>query len=198
MIRSFAQAIPLLLPTLALAACKPPPTDEAGARGALVEKREAPSEPIVSPDTSEAIWAPSSIPGRIIYGNVGEAPLLALECLDDGEEPRLRVDRYTLADEGAGALLAFVGNSHILRMKVDATALGDVFVWEGNVPASEPSLEVLTGRREATATVPGGGKLTLNPSELPRDLIENCRMLGVEPTGDENGESEPSDAQPAP
>lgn len=165
----------LLLPLLALAACKPPPTDDATSRGLRVELNRGPSEPIDSPDSSNAIWTESKTQGRLIYGNPGEAPMVALACIETEGHPALRFTRYAPADKGAGAFLALIGNAHVTRIPVDATQFGESFLWEGSLPAGDPDWEVLTGRREVTATIPGAGMVTLNPSEKPAVLIENCR-----------------------
>ena len=161
---------------LALAACKPPPTDEAGARGKLAEAPDAPSEPLPSPDTTNAIWAPSATSGRILFGNPGERPLLALDCLDEPEgAPKLRFTRFAPADPGAGAFMAVVGNFHVLRMPVDSTEIGTNRVWQGEIAADDADLEALTGRREFTLTIPGAGMLTIQPDDAPRSLIAACR-----------------------
>lgn len=165
-------AIAMIAP---LATCKPPPTDEAVARGVMIDLERGPSEPIDSPDSSSAIWAESLTKGRLIYGNPGESPLLALACIEVDGAPALRFTRYALADKGAGAFLALIGNAHVARIAVDATAFGEAFLWEGTLAADDPDWEVLTGRREVTATIPGAGMVTLNPSEKPAMLIEHCR-----------------------
>ncbi len=170
-----------------LHACKPPPTDADMAREMPVAEPDAPSAPIDSPDSANAIWVDSNLQeGRIIYGNPGEAPMLALTCLDDGATPAIRITRYSPADEGAGALLALIGNGHRSRLMVDATPAGEGFVWEGSVAADNPQLEVLTGTRGVTATLPGAGMITLNASLKPNQLIENCR-------GDRPAEPPPAD-----
>ena len=160
---------------LPLAACKPPPTDEVAARGSLEEEQVGPSTPIDSPDTSAAIWAPSETPGRALFGNPGERPLLALDCLDEEGVAMIRFTRFASADPGAGAFLAMVGNFHVVRMPVDATEIGKTWFWQGQIAADDPNLEALTGRREVTLTVPGAGMLTMKPSAVPRRLIGECR-----------------------
>ncbi len=171
MIRSLSVALPLF----ALAGCKPPPTDEVAERSLRIELNQGPSEPIDSPDSSNAVWAQSKTPDRLIYGNPGEAPMLALACVEIDGQPALTFTRYALADKGAGAFLALIGNAHVSRIPVDATEFGDSYLWEGSLPADDPHWEVLTGRREVTATIPGAGMVTLNSSEKPALLIENCR-----------------------
>ena len=188
MIRPTALAIPFCLTFLSLAACKPPPTDEAGARGELVEQRKAPSPPIDSPDSSNAIWAASKVSGRLLYGNPGEAPMLAVTCNADDDAPTLTITRYVLADEGASALMALIGNGHIARLPVEATPRNDYFLWEGTFPADDPDLEVLTGQREVTMTIPGAGMVTMNPDEKPILLIESCRAPLLEKDIEEEGD----------
>ncbi|WFL76446.1 hypothetical protein P7228_10600 [Altererythrobacter arenosus] len=177
---------------LLLAACKPPPTDEDITRFELADIGSGPSKPIDSPDTENALWAYSTArPGRIIYGNAGEAPLLAITCDEDEATPAVRITRFAAADEGAGAMLALIGNGHRSRLKVDAVPLGDGFLWEGSFAPDDPQLEVLTGRRGVTATIPGAGILTLNPSDKPSELIEACR-------GDDQPEAVAEDFLPEP
>ena len=183
-------------PMLALPACKPPPTDEDVSRGVMIDLERSPSDPIDSPDSTNAIWAKSSTEGRLIYGNPGEAPLVALACIEADGAPALRFTRYAIADEGAGAFLALIGNAHVARIPVDATAFGKAFLWEGTLAANDPDWEVLTGRREVTATIPGAGKVTLNSSEKPALLIEQCRVPKPEVVKAE-GVTEPDPALPA-
>lgn len=184
-----------------LVSCKPPPTDEAAARGALAEAPDAPSEPIDSPDTTAAFWAPSSTPGRLLYGNPGERPLLALGCLEgSGNTPgSIRFTRMAPADEGAGAFMAIVGNFHIIRMPVDAVEVGQSFVWQGEIAADDPDLEALTGRRPFTLTIPGAGMLTIEPDDQPRNLIAQCRgQFDEDGDAADNGAEEPSGAPDLP
>jgi hypothetical protein len=49
------------------------------------------------------------------------------------------------------------------------------FVWQGLVNVGERTLKVFNGSSEATATLPGAGMVTLNPSSEPADVIEQCR-----------------------
>ncbi len=193
--RPVLAAIAVLAVFAPLAGCKPPPTDETAARGVMIDMQHGPSEPIDSPDSSKAVWADSATPGRLIYGNPGEAPMLALACVEAGGAPTLRFTRYALADEGAGAFLALIGNAHVARIPVDATAFGEAFLWEGALAAGDPDWEVLTGRREVTATIPGAGMVTLNPSDKPAALIEQCREpvpAETEPKADPATEPDPA------
>jgi len=165
-----------LAPAVALiAACKPPPTDADMLRDMPEAAPIFASEPLPSPETEGAVWALSSrTDGRLIYGVPGEAALLALDC-DTNGTPMIQITRISPADEGAGALLALVGNGHIGRVKIDATKVNDQFFWVGEAYAEDELWEPLTGPRELIATVPGAGMVTLNPSAFPGQLITSCR-----------------------
>lgn len=178
------------IPLLALAACKPPPTDaDLASRDAILT--DGPSEPIDSPDTEGAIWADSRVSGRLLYGIPGQPPLLALECIGSVSAPAIRITRFASADKGAGALAAFIGNGHVARIPVDATEVDDESMWQGEVSASDPRLEVLTGRREVALTIPGAGRMVLNASSRPGELIESCRLAAEPPEGI-NASAEPA------
>ena len=160
----------LVLAIASLAACKPPPTDADMLRD--VEMENFASAPLPSPDATGAVWAVSQrTDGRLIYGVPSEPALMALECLG----PSLRITRNSPADEGAGAMLALVGNGHIGRLPVDATLEGGRYFWVGEEPAASEVWEPLAGPRELIATVPGAGTVELHPSPLPGALIEACR-----------------------
>lgn len=171
-----------VLAVAGLAGCKPPPTDSAVARVALVTSDKGPSEPIPSPDVTGAAWAATASPLRLVYGKPGQPVLLALECLAPGTpEAILRITRHAPADEGAAALLALIGNNWIGRFPVDATPVRGRLLWQGDIPAAAPAWAALRPQREATVTVPGAGLLRLNPSPLPMALVEACRGEGALP-----------------
>lgn len=186
----------VLIAVLALAACKPPPTD-ADLRRAMPEAAPVfASDPLPSPETEGAVWTFSTLnEARLIYGIPGEPALMSLECLDDSNLPQLQITRISPADEGAGAMLALVGNGHIGRMEVDAVEVGGRSVWQGAVAAIEEVWEPLAGARQLTATVPGAGMVTLNPSPLPGRMIEACRF-GEDI--DLNELETPEEAEPSP
>lgn len=168
-------ALPALLGALALAACKPPPTDADMADGGG-SVQQGPSLPIDSPNVEAAVWSDSPITtGRIIYGIPGETPLFALGCGDMGDHPSILMTRYARADEGAKAFAAFIGNGHVARIPIDATEIDGASYWHTEVSAFSDDLEVLTGAREVAVTIPGGGRLILNPSQRPGEFIEACR-----------------------
>lgn len=170
----------ICLPLLLLAACKPPAADEYVERTRLAGRSDAPAPPIASPDTEGAVWAPASEDeARLLYGKPGEQPLFALECKMAELLPTITYTRYAPADARAKAVLALIGNGHVKRIKVDATRVGEAWLWRGALPASDPAFDVLTGAREVEATIPGAGSLVLNPSSLPGQLIDRCRALAV-------------------
>lgn len=169
------------LPLLLLASCKPPAADDYVTRVGL-EQQSGPSEPLLSPDTEDAQWVASREPERIIYGNPGEPPLLALACIEGVDGAQIAFERIVDADPDAKAILALIGNSHVTRLFVDAEKTGDQWRWRGATRADDPALEVLTGPRQVEATVPGAGSVVLNPSSLPRELINRCRAQNRAPS----------------
>jgi len=161
------------LPLLALAACKPPPTDADMIRE--VELENFASAPLPSPDATGALWAVSQrSEGRLIYGVPSNPALISIECTD-AAVPAIRITRHSPADEGAGAMLAMVGNGHIGRLAVDAMRVTGRYFWVGEEPAASDVWEPLAGSRELIATVPGAGTVELRASPLPGALIEACR-----------------------
>lgn len=160
---------------LSLAACKPPPTDADMARDMPADEPTYASDPLPSPDTEGAIWAESAETERIIYGVPGQPALMALSCNRDGSEPALRITRMSPADAGGGAMLALIGNGAIGRMEVDATEVSGRSIWQGEQAAADDVWEPLAGPRQVTVTVPGAGMVTLNPSELPWEMLLGCR-----------------------
>lgn len=167
----------MVLPLLALAGCKPPPTDADMARVAPEAAPVFASVPLPSPVTEGAVWAPSpQHAGRIIYGIPGDPALLALDCVDEaGALPMLQITRLSPADEGASALLALVGNGHIGRMPVEARKVGGRSVWQGEAPAVDVLWEPLAGPRALGVTVPGAGRVEINPGDLAGQFVEACR-----------------------
>ena len=165
----------LALPLLALAACQPPASDEYVERSRIAETRSAPSNPIASPDTENAVWAEAESEQRIVYGAPGDKVLFALACETDGP-PRIVYTRHAAADADAQAILALIGNGHVSRLAVDAEQVaGGGWLWRGRMPADDPALDVLTGVNRIEATVPGAGSVILNSSGMPGRLIAECR-----------------------
>ncbi len=170
-----------------LAACKPPASDEYLGRNAVSDERQAAAEPVDSPDTEGATWAPSEGSGRLLYGQPGEPPLFSLAC----EEGTLVYTRYERADANAKAVLALIGNGHVERLWIDAERQGPegkgAWLWRGRISADDPKLEVLTGLRQVEATVPGAGSVKLNPSRLPGEFIARCANSITYPPEPEEG-----------
>ena len=171
------RVFPILLPLLMLAACKPPASDEYVERARIGGPTEGPSEPIDTPDTEGAIWAPAMAGERLLYGKPGAPPLFALECVTDTSSgtPTIAYTRFAQADPRAKAILALIGNGHVSRLMIDAKQIGDAWRWEGSVAAEDQRLDALTGARSVEATVPGAGSIILNASALPGELVESCR-----------------------
>ena len=180
-----------LLLLAGLAACKSPPTDADIAARNISELPIGPSEPIDSPPYEGAIWGESRTAGRIIYGIAGEPPQMAIACITDTGAPQIRITRYAAADAGALGFLALIGNGHVARIPIDAVEIETGWIWQADIAVSDPALEVLTGQRQVTATVPGAGMVTINPSMRPSQLIESCRELAAP-------EPEPETIEPAP
>ncbi|MEM7688901.1 MAG: hypothetical protein AAF291_07745 [Pseudomonadota bacterium] len=168
--------VALTISVAAVSACKPPPTDADMNRDLPEVAPTYASDPLPSPDTQGAVWAISpSNPDRLIYGVPGSPALLALTCLTDTLPASLRITRMSPADEGAGALLAMVGNGHIGRIEVDAVEVGRRFVWRGEKLAADEKWEPLAGPRTVTVTVPGAGMVTINENEIAMAFLEKCR-----------------------
>ncbi len=177
-------AMPRLLVLAALAAlasCQPPAADDYVERTRIDSGTSGPSEPIDSPDTEGAIWAPSGAGDRLLFGKAGERPLMAFECVIEDGVRVLQYTRFAPADMHAKAILALIGNGHVSRLKIDAVRHGGAWLWQGSIAADSPMLDVLTGRREVEATVPGAGSIVLSPSPLPGALVERCRDANATP-----------------
>ena len=168
--------VALAISIAAVSACKPPPTDADLSRDVPEAAPTYASDPLPSPETEGAFWAISpSHSDRLIYGVPGSPALLALECLAERAPPRLAITRLSPADEGAGALLAMVGNGHIGRIEVDAVEAGGRFVWRGETLAADTDFEPMAGPRSFTVTVPGAGLVQVNEGEVAMQFLENCR-----------------------
>lgn len=170
---------------IALTSCKPPPSDEALLRDPPEPEPTFASAPLPSPDTEGAVWVESGAGERIVYGVPGEAALMALECVrGSGAISALRITRFAPADEGAGALMALIGNGHMGRLPVDAEIVDGRSVWRGEHRADAEFWEPLAGPRALAATVPGAGRVALNPSPLPMALVRACRETNADASPD--------------
>ena len=172
--RSPIRALPALT-LIALAACRPPASDEYVERVGLAERRAGPTVLLEDPDTSRARWAAMEGGERLLFGVPGEAPLLALECRDGGTaQALLRLTRYERADPKASALIAIIGNSHIARLPIEAVWNGRAWLWQADWRLAETDLAALTGTRAIEATIPGAGSLQIAGSRLPGLLVRRC------------------------
>lgn len=176
-----AAALAAMLP-----ACQPPTTDAAEARVAGPVAGSGPSDPLPSPDTTGAIWAPAGgaedAPMRLVYGVPRQPVLVAIECRDAATpDARIMITRNAPADGGAGALLALIGNRMIARVAVDATEVSGKQVWRGEAPALMEQWDALADPVDATVTVPGAGLVRLNASPLPAELVTACRGVPERP-----------------
>ena len=161
-----------------LAACRPPASDRYVERMALDDESAGPTVMPTSPDTTGAIWADGGGPHRIVFGQPGQAPLLALECAAGGA--MLRVTRFAPTDAGAKGMMALIGNGHVERLKIDALKVAGkrAWLWQGRYDPADTRLEALTGGRGLEVTIPGAGTLKLPGSPRPAELIERCRRTG--------------------
>ncbi|TIX50608.1 hypothetical protein [Alteraurantiacibacter aquimixticola] len=168
----------MALAVLVLAACG----EEAPAPQQRVDLGEprpaAPEVMAVSPDTSEATWSVDEDGQSIEFGNLGEGPLLTLACRLGGEEPQMAVIRHAAARPGLSALFPVIGNGMRSRFMVDAVLEENEWRWEGVLPADDPQLDVFTGTRALTATLPGRGMLEIRGSRIPGEFVTWCRAGG--------------------
>ncbi len=166
---------------LVLSACQPsadestPPPQ----RVAFGDASRALLKPLNSPDTSAARWVVNESGQAIHFGNAGERPLLTLDCRLAADPPQLRIVRHVRARPGHGALLPVIGNGMRSRFLVDAALEDGEWRWEGTVRADDPMLEVFTGPRPLTATLPGCGMLEIAGSRIPGEFITWCRAGGA-------------------
>ena len=162
---------------LCVTACKPPATSDTASRGDSTETREFASAPIDSPVTENSVWVEADRAGRLLFGEPGKTPLMALACEEQDGKRMIHITRFAAADPEAKAIIALIGNGHMARLPIDAKWNGRVWLWEGIYTASSLDLSVFTGPRRVEATVPGSGSVILNASQRPARLIEACRRV---------------------
>ena len=142
-------------------------------RIALDKAASGPEQPIASPDTTGAAWTASADGQRIDFGQPGQKPYLTLECRA-GAMPAVRIIRHVLSRPGESALFPVLGSGPNARFKLEAVNAGGEWLWQGDVPVSDPQLEVFhSGRLEAT--LPGGGSLVVPASPIPGEFVRQCR-----------------------
>jgi len=183
---------PLLL--ILLSACHR--HDAAVQRIALDTAGQGPEAPIASPDTKDAVWTASADGQRIDFGNPGAKPFLTLECRA-GNPPAVRIIRHVVSRPGESALFPVLGGGPNARFKLEAANVGGEWAWRGDVPVSDPQLEVFhSGRLEAT--LPGGGSLIVAASPIPGEFVTQCRGNAPLATASSSVEtSSPESAEPA-
>ncbi len=131
-----------------------------------------------SPDTSEAFWSVDEDGQAILFGNEGEPPLMSIACRLDANPPQLAIIRHAAARPGLSALFPVIGNGMRSRFLVDAKLSEGEWRWEGTLPADDPQLDVFTGTRDITATLPGRGMLEIAGSRIPGEFVNWCRTGG--------------------
>ncbi|MBB3990258.1 hypothetical protein [Croceicoccus naphthovorans] len=166
------------------------PTDGAVARFDLPEqdkgemaRQRALSEAMPGKiDPPDAKW--TQVDGGARYGEPGKTPLIEMTC----EDGMVSVTRNAASDDGAKALLAFVGYRGILRLKVE----NDGKAWRGALRSDDPHWIAVTGG-PFYATVAGGGKVISPASSIAAGTITNCT---IEPDATIKGVDE-TEAPPA-
>ena len=108
----------------------------------------------------------------------------------------MAVVRHAPARPGQEALFPVIGNGLVSRFKVDATLANREWSWQGMLPVDDPQLDVFVGQAELTATLPGGGMLTIEGSRVPGEFVNWCRAGGkTELPENEEPEKASSDQQ---
>ncbi len=115
-------------------------------------------------DPPDAKWHDGG--ALVTYGEPGKVPLVALTCKDG----MVSVTRNIGSDNGAKALLAFVGYRGILRLKVE----NDGKSWRGALRSDDPHWVAVTGG-PFYVTVAGGGKVISPASSIAADVIRTCK-----------------------
>lgn len=193
----------LLGVVIALGACDQSPDSPPPQRVAFGDAGRALLAPLNSPDTSAAQWVVDEGGQAIHFGNAGEGPLLTLDCRLSEDPPQMRIIRHVRSRPGQGALFPVIGNGMRARFLVDAVLAGGEWRWEGTVRADDPLLDVFTGPRALTATLPGGGMLEIGGSRVPGEFVAWCRAGGevmeaeAAERADEDATAAPVAAEPA-
>lgn len=170
-----------LLLALSLAGCdRPAPLPQSDVKRVVLPEsgqRQAMAEE--SPDTSRAAWAVSENGQAIRFGNAGATPFMTLACDVDSAPPELIIIRHARAFPGQSALFPVLGNGMSSRFLVDATLDDGEWHWEARLPADDPQLEVFSGTRDITATLPGRGMLEIRGGRITGEFLEWCRAGGM-------------------
>jgi len=153
---------------LALASCSGDEDKAATApiRLQLTDARPAPDE-IAMPgkiDPPDGRWVRTG--EGAVYGEPGMPALLKLSC----ENGSVRAIRNVPSEDGAKAMLSFVGYRGILRLPVS----NDGDKWAGALASDDPHWIALTGG-PFYATVAGGGKVIFPASSTLSELVDGCK-----------------------
>ncbi|WP_095012743.1 hypothetical protein [Tsuneonella mangrovi] len=178
--RKSALAIAVIAGAVALAGCRPSATDHYVERVDLDGKAQGPHVLKAVPDVTGAVWAESKERGRLVYGQPGKAPLVALACTGKAADRSIELTRFAETDPDAKAMMALIGNGHVERFPIDTHDNGRGWLWQGAYPALDPALDVLTGSHKVELTIPGASTVVLNPSTMPGQLIEWCRRQATD------------------
>lgn len=168
----------MLLAGAASACDRPADAPEQAQRISLEAARRMPAEPLPSPTTDGARWTVGANGQAIDFGAAGQAPWLTLACDVRQAPATLTIVRHVRARPGLKALFPVIGNGTISRFPVDAVLHDGEWRWEGKLPAADPLLDVFTGPRDLTATLPGGGMLEIEGSRIPGEFVNWCRAGG--------------------
>ncbi len=174
---------PLLLLPLALAACErqaQSPLPQGSVQRVELEEsgqRQAVADP--SPDTSEAGWTVADDGQAIRFGNVGQPPFLTLACDLEATPIEFVIIRHARAYPGQSALFPVLGNGMSSRFLADTVLADGEWHWEARLPADDPQLDVFSGTRDITATLPGRGTLEIGGGRIAGEFLEWCRAGGA-------------------
>lgn len=157
------------LAALALAGCSPASEEQAESEPIRFRLADRAPDPDQLPmpgkiDPEDARWVREG--DTASYGEPAMPPLLEISC----RSGMIRARRNVPSDDGAKAMLAFVGYRGILRLPVG----NDGNRWEGALEARDPHWIAITGG-PFYATVAGGGKVISPASSALRDLVDGCK-----------------------
>ena len=158
---------------------------------------------MASPDSSEWGWTVDQSGQAIHFGPRGDSqskPWLTLDCRLGDDPPEMRIIRHAPTRPGLKALFPVQGNGVRSRFFADATLDKGEWRWEAAVPADDPQLEVFTGPRDITATMPGAGMLEIAGSRIPGEFVAWCRAGGevMKTEAEENADEATEPATPSP
>ena len=157
-------------------------------------------EPLTLPQDSVTLWQVDESGQAIHFGPEGAHAWLSLACRLDTDPPEMRIIRHARTRPGMKALFPVIGNGVRSRFLADATLDEGEWRWESAVAADDPMLDVFTGPRPITATMPGAGMIEIGGSRIPGEFVTWCRAGGevMQVEAEELAEDAISEAAPAP